>query len=107
MDKQNNNENMPKMPKFNMNWIYALILISLVVVFFTGGNSLSSSSISVTKDYTAFMNYVEKGYAQRVVVNKKMSTLRMYVRAQHIRDVFNEGTKNTGRTLRKGRDRFC
>ena len=96
MDKQNNNENMPKMPKFNMNWIYALILISLVVVFFTGGNSLSSSSISVTKDYTAFMNYVEKGYAQRVVVNKKMSTLRMYVRAQHIRDVFNEGTKNTG-----------
>jgi len=96
MDKQKNNENMPKMPKFNMNWIYALVLISLAVVFFTGGNNLASSSVGVTKDYTTFVNYVEKGYALRVVVNKKSSTLRMYVRPQYIRDIFKEGTKKTG-----------
>lgn len=84
------------MPKFNMNWIYALVLISLAVVFFTGGNNLTSSSAGITKDYTTFVDYVEKGYAMRVVVNKKASALRMYVRPQYIRDIFKEGVKKTG-----------
>ena len=30
----NNNPNMPKMPKFNMNWLYVLVIIALGVVFF-------------------------------------------------------------------------
>lgn len=96
MNTQNNNENMPKMPKFNMNWIYALVLISLAVVFFTGGNRFTSSSASVTKDYTTFVDYVDKGYATRVVVNKKASILRMYVHSQYIREIFKESAKKTG-----------
>ena len=27
----------PKMPRFNMSWLYVIILISLIVVFLNGG----------------------------------------------------------------------
>ena len=88
---------MPKMPKFNMNWIYVFVLISLAVVFFVDGTGFVNNSASVTKDYTEFVNYVDKGYASRVVVNKRASNLRMYVKPQHIRDVFNAGVNQTGK----------
>ena len=44
----NNNRNMddgnqPKMPRFNMNWIYGIIIVALAILFVTGGgNSLAS-----------------------------------------------------------------
>ena len=86
------------MPKFNMNWIYALVIISLAVAFFTtsNGGGLANSSVSVEKDYTQFVDYVNKGWATRVVINKDESVLKMYVRPEHIRDVFKAGTKQTG-----------
>ena len=95
--ENNNKDNMPKMPKFNMNWIYVFVLISLAVVFFVDGTGFVNNSASVTKDYTEFVNYVDKGYASRVVVNKRASNLRMYVKPQHIRDVFNAGVNQTGK----------
>ncbi len=95
MNKQDNS-NQPKMPRFNMNWIYALVAISLAVVFFAGNTGLTKSSATVTKDYTTFLSYVEKGYAARVVINKKSSSLRMYVKTQHIRDVFKATAQQVG-----------
>lgn len=80
-----------------MNWIYVLVAISLAVVFFAGGNeSLMSSSVNVKRDYTTFVSYVNQGYATRVVVNKKASNLRMYVRPEHIRDIFKASAKQVG-----------
>lgn len=64
------------MPKFNMNWLYILVLISLAVMFFAGNDSLTNSSASVKKDYTTFVDYVNKGYAARVVVNKRQAPPR-------------------------------
>ena len=85
------------MPKFNMNWIYALVIISLAVVFFAtdkdGG--LGNTSVSVKKDYTQFVEYVNKGWASHVVVNKNESTLKMYVRPEHINDIFKAHVKQT------------
>ena len=51
------------MPKFNMNWIYALVIISLAVAFFATGKDggLGNTSVSVKKDYTQFVEYVNKG----------------------------------------------
>ena len=45
MDKKNNqhnqDNNQPKMPKFNLNWIYGLIIVGLTIFFLTGtGNKL-------------------------------------------------------------------
>ncbi len=84
------------MPKFNMNWIYALVLISLAVMFFAGNDSLTKTSGSIKKDYTTFVDYVNKGYAARVVVNKKASNARMYVKPQYIREIFKASAKQVG-----------
>ena len=75
--ENNNKDNMPKMPKFNMNWIYVFVLISLAVVFFVDGTGFVNNSASVTKDYTEFVNYGDRGYASRVVVNERASNLGM------------------------------
>ena len=84
------------MPKFNMNWLYIFVIIALGVVFFAGGNGLFPSSAGIDKDYTTFKQYVAKGYATKVIVNRNDNTLRMYVSPNHIRDIFKKGTQEVG-----------
>lgn len=87
----------PKMPRFNMNWIYITVLVVLVVAWATGGGSFGGGS-SASKDvsYLKFQEMVKSGYASKIVANKSESTLKMYVKTEHIRDVFGQGTKQTG-----------
>lgn len=88
----NKNNNQPKMPKFNMNWIYIFVIISLVLIFFSSSShGFGNSSVSIDKDYTSFINYVNKGYASKVEINKDESTLKMYVKPEHQREVFGQG----------------
>ncbi len=95
MNKQNNNSN-PKMnmPKFNMNWLYFIVLAILAFLFFTGGGG--KSSVSVTTSYSEFKQMVLKGYAKEIVVNGNEKKLQMYVTPDHIRDVFKQGVNDTG-----------
>lgn len=93
----NNSDNQPKMPKFNMNWIYAIVAIALAVFVITGGGkSLGNASASQKATYSRFKQYIAKGYAKNVVINKDQNILRMYVKPEHIRDVFNLTAKQTG-----------
>lgn len=93
----NNNENQPKMPKFNMNWIYALVAITLGILILTnGGNLLSAPNTSKKADYTEFQQYIAKGYADKVVINKDKSTLKMFVKPKYIREIFKATAKQTG-----------
>ena len=63
MDNQNPNNN-PKMPKFNMNWLYVMALVFIVLFFSSKSlDSIFSTSESATRDYTTFVNYINKGYA--------------------------------------------
>jgi len=98
---QENNDNQPKMPKFNMGWLYMLIIVSLLILFYTGGGDgiASAAGAGSTKEasYMKFKDYVEKDYAKKVVVNKTEGNLRMYVRAERIRDVFNMSAEQTGK----------
>ena len=99
MQKQNfsNNDNKPKMPKFNMNWLYVMILIALCVTFFTdGGSSLLSGSSANKVSYSTFKAYVDRGYANKVVINKPENYLHMYVYGRNVRDVFKKSTKEVG-----------
>ena len=91
-----NPKNKPNMPKFNMNWLYIFVIIALGVVFFAGGNGLFPSSAGIDKDYTTFKQYIAKGYATKVIVNRNDNTLRMYVSPNHIRDIFKKGTQEVG-----------
>lgn len=94
---QSNNDQ-PKMPKFNVTWIYTIIIIALAILFFTGGgNALGGdSSASQTATYTQFKKYVAKGYAKSVVVIKPDNKLKMFVKPEHIRDVFQKTAQQVG-----------
>lgn len=95
--QSNNENNTPKMPKFNMNWLYALVILALgMMIYARGGNMFADNSASIEKDYTTFLKYVDAGYGQNVEVNKSKSTLRLYIRPEHIRDVFKGGTQQVG-----------
>jgi len=92
-----NNTPPPKMPRFNMNWVYILIFVVLAVIFFSDTDStISQSSASHRASYSNFKVYVNKGYASKVVVNKTEGKLKMYVYSQYIRDVFHQSKKDTG-----------
>ena len=84
-----------QMPRFNMNWIYGIVILSLVVLYFTQGQE--KSSISTQVSYSDFKVMVAKGYAKEIVVNKHQNILEMYVKPEHIRDVFHLGVEQTGK----------
>ncbi|OYP64484.1 ATP-dependent zinc metalloprotease FtsH [Prevotella sp. P2-180] len=96
-NNNNNNNQDPnmRMPKFNMNWIYILALFVIGVLYFTNGNT--NSSVRTEASYDQFKKMVIKGYASKIVVNKDKSILHMYVKPEHIRDVFKQGIDKTGK----------
>ena len=84
------------MPKFNMSWIYTLVLVGLITIYLTQGGG-ENSSIKTETTYSDFKTFVMKGYAEKIVVNKYQGTLQMYVKPQYIRDVFHQGVQQTGK----------
>lgn len=85
------------MPKFNMSWIYILVLVGLIAVYFTSSDSVGqNSSVSKEVSYEQFKTLVAKGYASKIVVNKTENSLQMYVKPEHIREVFKAGTQQVG-----------
>ena len=91
------NENQPKMPKFNMNWLYALAMLGLLAFFWLdGGKNVNAPNAQQEATYTKFKDYVAKGYAKSVVVAKKEGALRMYVKPENYRDVFQQSAKTLG-----------
>ena len=83
------------MPRFNMNWIYAIAIVTLALLYLSSGGP-SNSSVAKQSSYSDFKVMVTRGYASKIVVNKSQGTLRMYVKPEHIRDVFHQGTQQTG-----------
>jgi cell division protease FtsH len=83
------------MPRFNMNWIYGLVIIALITLYLAQGNE--KSSVRTETSYSDFKTMVMKGYAEKIVVNKYENILQMYVKPEHIRDVFHQGVEQTGK----------
>ncbi len=77
-----------------MSWIYMLVLFGLIAMYLLGGDSVGSASKKIS--YDEFKTFVNKGYASKIIINKDESTLKMYVNPKNIRDVFKQGSKNTG-----------
>ena len=100
--KEQQNENKPNMPKFNMSWIYIIILVMLGVLYFTstddtGTGSSGSGGISKKENYTNFKEWVTRGAAEEVVINNEENTLRMYVKPEFIQKVFETSVQHTGK----------
>ncbi len=98
MNQQNqqNGDQQPKMPRFNMNWIYGLIIVVLMVMFFTDGGSILGQTSATKVSYSNFKGYVSRGYASKVEINKTENYLRMYVYGRNVRDVLHKSAKEAG-----------
>ena len=100
MSEKNNAGNRKKKnkknsPRFNLSWFYIIVAVALGWLFLNSGDGLSlGGGASKTATYSDFRDYVSKGYASRVEVNSDRRQLNMYVKAEHIRDVFRSGVGN-------------
>ena len=88
----NEKDNKNKAPKFNLSWVYGIIVVVLIYLLFTGNEGSSSQSIS----YTQFEQYVNDGYAKNIVAAKDKGVLRMYVKTEHVKDVFKGDVSKLG-----------
>ena len=105
MDNQNNNNQQPldngrgnhnnPTPRFNFTWLYIVIGIGFLYFIFSQ-NAMTDNNLGET-DYTKFKSYIDKGYASKVVIDKKNLTLQMQVKEQNVRDVFGKGKDRVGK----------
>ena len=87
---KNKNKNKKEKPQISLTWIYMIIAIALGYLLMNGDSSLLSGASSRNATYSEFKNFVEQGYASRIIVNKKEGSLQMFVEPSHIRDVFRD-----------------
>ena len=80
-------------PKFNLNWFYALILVILGVLYFTNQDGGLKKSIT----YTEFQNYVEKGYVNKIVAYNDNS-LDVYIKPEFAPEVLKTDAAKIGRS---------
>ena len=94
---QRNDKNNKK-PRMSFTWVYVIIAIALGYLFFAGDEGFQGSNgASKNVTYTVFKQYVENGYANKIVANKDEGTVKMYVKPEHIRDVFKQGVDQAGK----------
>ena len=87
---KNKNKNKKGGPQISLTWIYMIIAVVLGYMLMKGDSSLLSGASSRNATYSEFKNFVEQGYASRIIVNKNEGSLQMFVEPSHIRDVFRE-----------------
>ena len=78
-----------------MSWIYGMVIVGLMAFYFT--QDREQTGIHTETTYSDFKVMVEKGYANEIVVNKHTSTLLMYVKGEHVYDVFHQHIDKTGK----------
>lgn len=89
----NNQNSSPKQqngPKFNLTWLYLLIIVALGFIYFSSNGATTAQTTS----YTQFQQYVIKGYVEKVEANKTDGSLTAYIKNQNIRNVFGTTPKN-------------
>ncbi len=87
----------PKMPRFNMNWLYTIILVALIALFFSGGGEALGGNATKEATYTEFKQYVDKGYVLSVVASKPESALKIYINPKYTREVYKTSAQNVGK----------
>jgi len=92
---KNKKDKKPGSP-ISLTWIYLIIAAVLGYMLLSGDNTSLTGGTSRNASYSQFKEYVEQGYASRIIVNKKEGALQMYVEPSHIRDVFKEQKVESG-----------
>ncbi|MGL4853295.1 MAG: ATP-dependent zinc metalloprotease FtsH [Phocaeicola sp.] len=91
----NNKNNKPKMgvPRFSLSWLYILIFGVLAFLLITNDDS----DVKKNATYTEFKEIVTKGYADKVVAYDD-NTLEVYIKPEHVKEVFKENASKVGRS---------
>ena len=100
MEGKNKNKNKKKLPRVNLTWLYIIIAVVLGWLFLNSEGGTGGGT-SKPATYSEFKEYVERGYASRIEVYKDKGPLNMYVKGEHIRDVF-----RTGNDSKKGAEPY-
>ena len=89
----NNNQNPPvkaggKRPKFNLSWIYGIIVVVLIGSYFFGDNV----PIKDIPSYPTFKQFVEEGYIQRIEVFPQKNVVEAVVKdnPENMKKVFGD-----------------
>jgi len=91
MNNKPNNRNKMNMPKFNLNWTYAIIIVILAYLFWQGNGNNGSYHKEVS--YSDFQAYVIKGYARSITVNKGDGNVQMFIKKEHVGKIFGGAAK--------------
>lgn len=91
-----NENNKPKinMPRPNLTWLYIVIALIFGYLYLAGGDE---GNIVKEVSYTEFQGWVSKGYADKVVAYDD-NRIEMFIKADHVADVFQKEAKNVGRS---------
>ena len=85
----------PKMPRFNLSWVYILAIGALIFMIFKGGDA--TGGIDKEISYSEFKTYVQKGYTNDIVINKSDGRVSLVVLGKHIQEVFKQNVEQTGK----------
>ena len=95
MSKKNNKSPQePKMPRFNLTWLYFSIIAIMAGFLWFGNSNPGSSSKEVS--YSELKQYIAKGYGNEIIVDKGEGQISLAVRPEHIRTVFHQSAEQVG-----------
>ena len=81
------------MPRFNLSWLYIMIAMTFAYLWFAGDEGATNRQLT----YTEFKSLVNKGYASKIVAYND-NTVDVYIKPEHIKEVFKEDHKKVGRS---------
>ncbi|GHT55765.1 ATP-dependent zinc metalloprotease FtsH [Bacteroidia bacterium] len=105
---ENNNNKKPNLPgglgpennkpfKFNMGWMYGLILIILVVMFFTNNPVKSTKELG----WTEFQDYAEDNLFSKMVVNTPDRKVTATIKPEYVRQILGPDSVEMKNPLQK------
>ena len=88
-----NNKPKINVPRFNLTWLYVIIALIFAFLYFSGDEGSATKEVN----YTEFQEMVTKGYADKIVAYDN-NTVEMYIKPDHIVDVFKKDANKVGRS---------
>lgn len=89
------NKDGPKMPRFNLNWIYIIIIGALAIMLYQGNTNPGSFDKEVS--YSEIKDLIAKGYTKELVVDKSEGVVRITIIPTKIREVFKKSAEDVGK----------
>ena len=93
MEEKNNPKPKVNMPRFNLNWLYLVIVITLIALYMSRGDNALTKNIN----YSEFKEYVNKGYVNKVVAYDD-NTAEVFIKPEFAREVFKGDAEKAGRS---------